>query len=90
MINVQYFLKEKKQRTSKLVPYRGNRFNILFHNAAQLYMLHRHMTTFLEGYSLNRLTKSVIHDLKQPVYIAQGTWTDVCTSLYTFLEHSRI
>jgi len=92
---VQDFLKEKKQRTLKLVPYRGNRFNILFHNAAQVYMLHRHMTTFLEGYSLNRLTKSVLHDLKQPVYIAGCKALGlmcvlVCTPFWNILEDKSI
>ena len=51
------FLKENKYRRLKLTPYRGHRFNILFNNATQVFMLHKQMISFLENYTLNRLTK---------------------------------
>ena len=54
----------------KLTPFRGNRLNILFFNAGQVYILQGIMTDFLTGHELNRLTRSVLHDLKTPIYVA--------------------
>ena len=64
------FLKEKNMKTLKLTPFRGNRFNILFFNAGQVFFLRETMTDFLKGHELNRLTRSVLHDLETPIYVA--------------------
>lgn len=89
------FMREHHMRCLKLVPYRGHRFNILFHNAGQVFMLHSEMIQFLKGFSLNRLTKSVLHDLQQPLYIsgckALGLISKfISTLLWNILEDKRI
>lgn len=66
----QPFLKEHGFRTLPLVPYRGNRFNILFMNAGLVYFLQDKMVDFLQCHGLNRLTKSVLQDLKIPIYVS--------------------
>ena len=53
-----------------LQPYRGNRFNILFSNAAGLFYLHSYLSDFLKHYELNRLLRSVNHDLQEPFLLA--------------------
>jgi hypothetical protein len=53
-----------------LQPFRGNRFNILFENAASLAYLSAYRTSFLESNATNRLLKSVLYDLKVPEYVA--------------------
>ena len=50
----------------------GNRFNILFYDAAGVYYLHSHMISFIEtvhGHQANRLLQAVLADLRNPVYI---------------------
>ena len=64
------FLKENGFRSLPIVPFRGNRFNILFQNAASVYYLASHLQTFLEGNAQNRLLHAVLHDLKVPAYLA--------------------
>ena len=51
-------------------PFRGNRFNILFKNAASVYFLEEKLSTFLEGYAVNKLLKAVQYDMKVPEYMA--------------------
>eukprot|EP00117_Sycon_ciliatum_P036187 scpid41604/ scgid27282/ len=52
--------------------FRGNRFNILFHNAAGVFYLNQHMSSFLENIfeKPNLLLQAVAADLKEPVFIA--------------------
>ena len=93
--SISDFLKENKIRSLKLVPLRGQRFNILFHNAGQVYLLHKKMSCFLSGFTLNRLTKSVAFDLKVPTYIAGckalGLISKlVSTPLWNLLENKNI
>ena len=64
------FLKDNGFRSLPIVPFRGNRFNILFQNAASVYYLASHLQTFLEGNAQNRLLHAVLHDLKVPAYLA--------------------
>jgi len=64
------FLDENNLRTVPLEPFRGNRFNILFQNAAGVYFLHAKMIELLESMESNRLLASVLHDLKIPEYVA--------------------
>lgn len=51
----------------------GNRFNIIFHDAAGIYFLHNHMIRFIEsvrGNNANLLLQAVSRDLKNPLLIA--------------------
>ena len=67
---VKPFLREKKMSSLPLQPYRGSRFNILFENAAHVFLLRKEITTFLQGYQTNRLLQAVLHDIKTPEYLA--------------------
>ena len=64
------FLKEHGFYSLPLQPFRGNRFNILFENAASVFFLSEHMTEFLTGLQTNNLLKSVLFDLKVPLLLA--------------------
>ena len=61
------YLKQHSVHSLPLTPYRGNRFNIVFHNAAVVYWLHKEMRQFLETDGSN---KWVLHDLKVSFFIA--------------------
>ena len=52
--------------------FRGNRFNILFHNAAGLYFLRNHASSFLSSVfdRPNLLLQAVAADLKEPLFLA--------------------
>ena len=51
--------------------FQGNRFNIIFHNAAGIYYLRTHLIRYLEQIhpSLNQLLQAVLRDVKNPYYI---------------------
>ena len=54
-----------------LATFRGNRFNILFHDAAGVFFLQDHLASFFEEYGTeNSLLKAVAADLAEPVYMA--------------------
>jgi E1A/CREB-binding protein len=56
-----------------LAQFVGNRFNIIFYDAAGVYYLHDHMAAFIEkvhGKEANRLLQAVLADLKNPANIA--------------------
>ena len=53
-----------------LEPFRGNRFNILFQNAASVFFLHDDLTIFLKANATNRLLKAVLFDMEVPEYVA--------------------
>ncbi|XP_065887842.1 uncharacterized protein [Dysidea avara] len=56
-----------------LAAFRGNRFNIIFYDAAGIYYLKSHMEMYLLQHhhsALNRLLQAVLSDLKVPQYIA--------------------
>ena len=64
-------LHEHGFNTIPLVPFRGNRFNILFFNAGFIFLLHQEMKSFLEkNGATNGLLKAVEADLNEPFYIA--------------------
>ncbi len=51
----------------------GNRFNILFYDAAGVYYLRKHMVKFIEtahGTKANLLLQAVCRDLKNPIYVS--------------------
>ena len=66
---VKSTLRRNNMHSLPLAPYRGNRFNILFENAAYVFFRHD-MITFLESHNTNLLLKAVLEDLKTPEYIA--------------------
>ncbi|XP_071854271.1 uncharacterized protein [Apostichopus japonicus] len=54
-----------------LAPFKGNRFNILFHNGAGVYHLYKHLLVFFNRHkSENKLMLAVAADLEVPQYIA--------------------
>ncbi len=56
-----------------LAQFRGNRFNILFHDGAGVYFLRSHFEKYLKEHhhqQLNRLLQAVLSDLRVPQYIA--------------------
>jgi hypothetical protein len=76
-------LKEKFQaRSLPLTPYRGSRFNVLFHNSSVLYCLHPYLLDFLTTNHNNGLTASVFHDLQQPYYVAMVRSFAILSKLY--------
>ena len=67
------YLKQHNIQKIPLAHFIGNRFNILFYDAARVYYLQSHMITFIEnihGSQANRLLLAVLADLKNPVYMA--------------------
>ena len=63
------YLRNKKIDKVPLAAFRGNRFNIIFYNAAGTYFLRSHIVTTSHG-SLNLLLHSILSDLKVLQYIA--------------------
>ena len=51
-------------------PFHGNRFNVLFKNAASVFFLAENLNTFLETNATNKLLKSVKYDLNVSQYLA--------------------
>lgn len=67
------YLRHKGITKIPLAAFVGNRFNILFYDAAGVFFLKSHMIEYLtnsHGSSLNRLLQSVLKDLKSPYFIA--------------------
>ena len=66
------FLRLKKVYELPLAAFRGNRFNILFYDAAGVYFLHEYMLEYLSKVHgpLNCLLQAVLRDLKLPSYMA--------------------
>ena len=67
------YLRHKGLTKIPLASFVGNRFNILFYDAAGVYYLKSHMKEYLSNYhgtSLNHLLQSVYKDLRSPVYTA--------------------
>ena len=57
-----------------LAPFRGNRFNIIFYDAAGVYFLKSHMETYLLHHhhgTLNRLLQAVLSDLQLSHFVAE-------------------
>ena len=67
------YLKSRQIDKIPLAGFVGNRFNILFYDAAGIYYLRSYMISFIEtvhGNQANRLLQAVLADLKNPAYIA--------------------
>ena len=67
MTFIKDYLTEIQMQSLPLTPFRGNRFNILFHNAGVVYFFHSKMKDFLRDHSSN---KWVLHDLQVPFFLA--------------------
>ena len=67
---VKPFLKEKGMRSIPIERFRGNRFNILFSNAAGVYFMISKLKEFLQHNDNNRLLKSVKFDIHKHEYVA--------------------
>ncbi|XP_060574411.1 uncharacterized protein LOC132732081 [Ruditapes philippinarum] len=92
---VSDFLKENGFVTVPLERFRGNRFNILFNNAAAVYFLSEKFIEYLEGGDTNRLLKAVKHDLNVPQYRAGcralGLVSELITKpLWCLIENTEI
>ncbi len=67
------YLRHNGVQKIPLASFVGNRFNILFYDAAGVFYLRSHMLQYLlnhHGSTLNRLLQSVLKDLKSPFLIA--------------------
>ena len=71
-IKFMSFLRQKGINRQHLAKFKGNRFNILFHNAAVVFFLHSHIELFLTTAfgAPNNLLLSVLNDVKQSLYLA--------------------
>ncbi|XP_038050668.1 uncharacterized protein LOC119723859 [Patiria miniata] len=69
-VGFRVFLKSEKGICDvHLAPFRGNRFNILFHNGAGVYFLYPHLLEFFERVKdENELMRAVYEDLKVDEY----------------------
>ena len=91
------YLREKGIHKIPLAQFRGNRFNILFYDAAGIFYLKSHMEDYLKFYHgpLNRLLQAVLSDLSVPKYIAGckalGIIDKIVTGpLWRHLAHSGV
>ena len=71
-----------KCRSLPLTPFRGSRFNELFHNASVIFALHEKFSEFLQTNSQNMLAKSVQHDLSQPFFVGETRAIAIFSKLY--------
>lgn len=67
MTCIKEYLKELNMQSLPLTPFKGNRFNIVFHNAWVVYFFHNKMKEFLEDHLSNNW---VLYDLKISFFIA--------------------
>ena len=67
------YLRKQEIYKVPLADFVGNRFNIIFYDAAGVYYLHQHMIKYIQnvhGRHANRLLQSVATDLNEPMYIS--------------------
>ena len=67
------YLKKQGSVKMPLAQFVGNRFNILFYDSAGIFYLRTHIKKFIEsahGNNANLLLKSVLRDLKNPLFIS--------------------
>ena len=70
-IQFQAYLKRKEIPITKLIFFRGNRFNIIFANGARIYYLHKDIKDFLKSWGTsNRLLRAVLEDISNVAYVA--------------------
>ena len=65
------YLRDEGVNSMPLASFQGNRFNIIFYDAAGIYFLHEKLKVFLESYGAkNQLLTAVLADLYEPVFRA--------------------
>ena len=67
------YLRKEGIHKIPLAQFVGNRFNILFYDAAGVYFLRKHMIKFIQtvhGAQANRLLQAVLADLQDDMYIS--------------------
>ena len=65
------FLKDRGIESMPLATFRGNRFNIVFYDAAGIYHLYPFLLEFFKSYGTdNPLLKAVLADLNEPIFLA--------------------
>ena len=66
------YLRKMGMNTLPLVSFKGNRFNIIFHNSAGVYYFRKHLIDYFESVHgpRNQLLECVYQNLKKHVYIA--------------------
>lgn len=92
---IKSFLKANGLLSIPVERYRGNRFNILFQNAAGIYSLLPKMKEFLKGGDTNRLLKSAKFDIEKNPYVAGCTALgliayNLTIPLWCFVEDKEI
>lgn len=65
------YLKTQGVMVFPIAKFEGNRFNIVFYNAAGIYYLRHHLIRYLEEvhHTQNKLLQAVLRDLKHPLYL---------------------
>ena len=70
MVDFQLALEDSGLPENPLIPFKGNRFNVLFYNAGIIYYLHDNCKSFFDDvFEENRLLSAVYFDLSEPAYI---------------------
>lgn len=72
-VDFRTYLRGRSIHKLPLAAFRGNRFNILFYDAAGVYFLKAYMEDYLSKHhkgALNKLLQAVLADLRVPQYIA--------------------
>lgn len=79
------YLKTQGIKKVPLSSFKGNRFNIMFHNAAGVYFLNEHARVFLESIygTENRLLQAVLADVKVKEYVAATRALGVINKMIT-------
>lgn len=79
------YLKTQGIKKVPLSSFKGNRFNIVFHNAAGVYFLNEHARVFLESIygTENRLLQAVSADVKVKEYVAATRALGVINKMIT-------
>lgn len=64
------YLKTKGVSDFPIATFEGNRFNIVFYNAAGVYFLRLHLIRYFEEvhHTRNKLLQAVLRDLKHPLF----------------------
>lgn len=65
------YLKTQGVTIFPIAKFAGNRFNIVFYNAAGIYFLRHHLIRYLKEvhHTQNKLLQAVLHDLQHPLYL---------------------
>ena len=67
------YLKTQGVKIFPIAKFAGNRFNIVFYNAAGVYFLRHHLIRYLKEvhHTRNKVLQAVLHDLQHPLYLTR-------------------